>query len=964
MILKKRTYRFFCYRNSILILMLLYIGFSGVSCICSHTSKETISRGNEINSKEIDSLLNRIKNDTIALQNYLTIAKTNNDSYSQIMIHNYLAKYYLSVYDFDHAIQNHHISLALAESMNDTVFQIKALNNLGADYKQVCSVPQAADYYYSALSRMDQFNESSKEIESERARSLSSLGNIYLNMDQPLEAMSYMQQAYDIEKNNGNNLGQAKNLANIGSAYESMQKYDSARYYYDKSMQYNILANSRVGMAICFLRIGNLDLLEKDNESALINLDTAYKTLRETSDKVNWANTCFALGEINIILNNYAEAEKYLNEGLTIVKNAKLLYFLEKGYNLIATMHKKQGRLALAADEFVLSNLYAEDLKNEMRGNQLLEGRMNFEREQNKKNLETITQEFARTDKRKTNFINLILLIIAALILYIVIIFHFNQQRKLKNRATLKFEKLKADFYMNISHEFKTPVNIILGLTDQLKRNFENGNATKNAIDLDVISRQSENILFLLDEILSMSKLHEQDKPAKRVKGDIIQYMRYMYECFEHIARSKNIIYTFNSNVEKLIMIYPPDYMRVIINNLLSDSIKHCSENDRIELSVIEDSANKTCIIRINNTGEGIAQENLPYIFNGAHRQRSSDLMKNNSSDINLAFTKQLITKINGKIEVRSIPNKKTEFIITLPVTVYDELSEHATPDKIVLPHVDANSDTENEIELPNGSGRFDNTILIVEDNQDMIYYIATVLQEKFNILTAKNGEDGLKTAVNSTPDLILSDVVMPGFDGFHLCKELKKKEMTNHIPVVMLTAKTLTEERVRGFKCGADAFLTKPFVEEELLAVIDQLLTNRKQIREKFAQLVINNNSENNEGIKNDVNYEFLRRVTDIIYRDIANSDSLISTLASEICLSPSQLNRKMKAISGLTTTNYVLIVRLNKAKKYLIKSQKPIGEIAMECGFNDFAYFSRSFKKEFGMTPTAFQRIPHTDK
>jgi len=224
------------------------------------------------------------------------------------------------------------------------------------------------------------------------------------------------------------------------------------------------------------------------------------------------------------------------------------------------------------------------------------------------------------------------------------------------------------------------------------------------------------------------------------------------------------------------------------------------------------------------------------------------------------------------------------------------------------------------------------------------------------------NGKEALQIANERVPDLIISDVMMPLMNGFEFCKEIKKSQATSHIPVILLTVNNAKEQRVEGFKCGADAFIPKPIYEDELMAVITQLLTTRRQIRDKYAQIAMNleKNGDNHE-IRNDAGFTFLQRVTDIIYKEIDNSDNLIEKLSSEVCLSSSQLNRKIKALTGLTTSNYMLKVRLNKAKKQLVRSQKPIGEIAMECGFHDFAYFSRSFRKEFGMTPTSFQRLPH---
>lgn len=253
--------------------------------------------------------------------------------------------------------------------------------------------------------------------------------------------------------------------------------------------------------------------------------------------------------------------------------------------------------------------------------------------------------------------------------------------------------------------------------------------------------------------------------------------------------------------------------------------------------------------------------------------------------------------------------------------------------------------------------------MLIVEGNRDMSYYLISVLKEKYILLTDRNGEDAIKTAQEKIPDLIISDAMLPVLDGFQLCKKIKNSLITNHIPVILLTSNHTKEERIKGIEYGADAFLSKPVYEEELLVVMDQLLSTRKQLKEKYNPFVrVNANREEKITVGNNENIEFLERVTNHIYKELTNTENIIEKISSEVCLSSSQLNRKIKAITGMTTSNYVLKTRLNKAKKMLTISQKPIGDIATECGFNDFAYFSRSFKKEFGMTPTTFQRIPQS--
>jgi DNA-binding response OmpR family regulator len=525
--------------------------------------------------------------------------------------------------------------------------------------------------------------------------------------------------------------------------------------------------------------------------------------------------------------------------------------------------------------------------------------------------------------------------------------------KKQKEKSLVEITKLKSDFYTNITHEFKTPISIIIGLAEKLKKTIGESKSAHNLIDLDIIGRQSENLLFLVNEILTVSKIQTRNS-IHWVNGNIVSHLRYLHSCYVDFAETKKITYLFHSSTDEIIMDYSREQIRVIVNNLLTNAIKHCTAGNKILLMVREDKKQKKCIIEVADNGEGITAKDLPHIFKTFY-QGESDLREQMGVGIGLAFTKQLVEGLNGTIKARSIPLKETVFTVELPIrNEYRTLEYNPTEEISFLPAGNVNVE-ELDKENPNNP-----LILIAEDNRDMSFYLVSMLRNDFNLIVSHDGKDALSIATEKIPDLIISDLMMPETNGKQFCSQVKSSVVTNHIPFIMLTANTLHSERIETINAGADAFLTKPFFEEELKAKINQLLKNRKELREKYGQVVLDSQNTSPE-LTNDSNFEFLQKVTDLIYREMKNVDFFPQGLASEMCVSPSQLNRKIKSISGLNATNYVLKVRLNRAKKLLTTFQKPIGEIAMDCGFNDFAYFSRTFKKEFGITPSKFQRMPH---
>ncbi len=558
-------------------------------------------------------------------------------------------------------------------------------------------------------------------------------------------------------------------------------------------------------------------------------------------------------------------------------------------------------------------------------------------------------------------------------------IIHYDyRNRKKKNKAILKLENMKSDYCMDLSNEFKTPVSVIRGLVDILKCNIEKEDKSRALINLDILSRESENLLFHIDGILSALSIRYSPKPAKQIHDDMVFYINYLYECMRGYAEAKKIDFTFRSELQSLAMDYSPDYMRVIVNNLLSDAFRRCKPNDKIVFSIGCDDMQEKCILSVADTGEYIPEIDLPYLFS-AFLPDQSGKIKNREYYMELFFTKQLIEKLNGRIEVKSAPHKGTVFTVILPVTHHyaSERKVYASTDllsslsHVVSEHNDAavrrdKFDQDNATYFV-AAGASENgktkkpVVMIVGDNKNQTRYFVSVLQNRYNILVAENKKEALQIIEEKIPELIIAEALTSQVNGFKLCKKIKESNTANAIPVILISSKLTADNRVYGFKSGADAFLAHPFSDEELLAVIEQLLNNRKLIKENCAQIMANSNHTKNAPRKGDM--EFLERVTNIIYRESGKTGDIISLLASEMCLGPSQLNRRIKTATGLTTSNYVLKVRLNKAKKLLMKSQKPIGEIAMDCGFNDFAYFSRSFKKEFGMTPTSFQRLPHCE-
>ncbi len=715
-----------------------------------------------------------------------------------------------------------------------------------------------------------------------------------------------------------------------------------------------------------------------------------YMKIAVTSND-NYAEmmTSQLLGDFCFENHRYEKAIEYHHNALHIAELLNDGLSVLKAWNALGRDYEQRGELDDAADYYfkVLNKI---DQFNDHIGNEIqiekaiaLNGLRTVLLKQNQTDegqtsrfaemwSEYEKTQYAKADKKKWNGIRILMIAMGMMVGLVLVIYYDFRDRKKKNKAILKLESIKSDYCMNLSNEFKTPVSVIRGLVEILKNNIEREDKNRALINLDILSRESENLLFHIDGILSALSIRYSPKPAKQIHDDMVVYIGYLYECMRGYADTKKIDFIFHSELQSLAMDYSPDYIRIVVNTLLSNAFNRCKPNDTMVLSIGGDDMQGKCILTLSDTGESIPKKELPYLFS-AFLPNESDKAENKGHNVELFFAKQLIEKFNGHIEVKSDPHKGTVFTVTLPVThrCACEREAHApggTPsyfpndaaawnDALVrgdaTPFVTGTASENGKTKKP--------VVLIVGDNKNRMRYLASILQSSYGIAIAENEKEALQIVENEMPELIIAEALTSQVNGFKLCKKIKGSNTANTIPVILITSKLTADDRVYGFKCGADAFLAHPFSDEELLAVIEQLLNNRKLIKENCAQIMANSNHTKNAPRKGDM--EFLERITNIIYRESEKGSDIVSLLASEMCLSPSQLNRRIKAATGLTTTNYVLKVRLNKAKKLLMKSQKPIGEIALDCGFGDFAYFSRSFKKEFGMTPTSFQRLPHCE-
>ncbi len=533
--------------------------------------------------------------------------------------------------------------------------------------------------------------------------------------------------------------------------------------------------------------------------------------------------------------------------------------------------------------------------------------------------------------------------------------YRFQLSKKLaleESERQKQLNQLKSDLYTNISHEFRTPLTVILGMTDSLESQL-NGTAGLNATkSLKMIRRNGKNLLSLVNEILHLSKLESGQIPTDQVQINVLPFINYLGESFESLAREKDIDFMVFSEMDELVMDVDTRKLSGILSNLLSNAIKFTPPLGKITLHCYMENDNNL-IIKVCDSGSGISQQDLPHIFNRFYQARTTGTGTEKGTGIGLAIAREMTSELGGVISVESTPGKGSIFTVSLPVT---RNAPKTAPGSLNL-SPEGNLPSSDDLVWKKIRSAEDQELplaLIIEDNKDVACYIIQCLTGRYNALYAPDGVAGLEMALKHIPDIVISDVMMPGKDGFEVCSTLKEDELTDHIPIIMLTARVVLQDRLSGLSRGADAYLEKPFVKEELLTRMEHLISVRRKLIKKFEGTGFSQvTQKHNTGPES----KFIQKAIACIHENMSDPAFGPTQLASALALSESQVYRKLKAISGKSTAIFIRAVRLQKAKSLLRSTDLNISEIAYEVGFINLAWFSRIFKKEFGATPTAIR-------
>lgn len=523
------------------------------------------------------------------------------------------------------------------------------------------------------------------------------------------------------------------------------------------------------------------------------------------------------------------------------------------------------------------------------------------------------------------------------------------QQALLEKDKAEASEKMKKQFFAQMTHEFRTPLTLIMGPLEEIETDTKDGKTRQHA---RFALRNSKILLRLINQILGLSRLEEGFMDIRPERLDLAEFAGQRVEAFQNISAKKQLKLSFTSTTKALDVDFDPDMMEKVLNNLLSNAVKFTPLAGEITVRLGEAPENKARIT-IRDTGIGIPEEKLPFIFDRFYRvdgEKHTDL---EGTGLGLPLARELVRLHGGEIRVSSLEGLGSEFSVLIPRK--QEGVQEGKPSNYV-PSMSPELERES-IPLPNKADDswdmeddHENVLLLVEDNPDVRDYVRMSLEPAFKVIEAVNGLEGIARAKEYVPDLIISDVMMPGANGFEVCKAVKEHKATSHIPVIMLTARTALDDRIVGLETGADAYLSKPFNTKELKVQVRNLIDNRSKLRERYRKEMLTSPVVTEA---TSVEEQFLIRLKEALAVDLANDKFSVEDLAEAMAMSRTQLHRKLKALTGQAASEFIRNYRLEYAYQLLEQKAGSVGEVAFQVGFSSSSYFSKAFSAKYGLSP-----------
>ncbi|MGN0213935.1 MAG: ATP-binding protein [Muribaculaceae bacterium] len=872
--------------------------------------------------------------------------------------------YYYEKQQFREAVNYGNRALPLIIKGDNTPKITDCLSYLSASYARISDYTNAIKLGKKLL-EIDRASGDKSAISSD----LSNLAFMYIQSNRPKDARKYIIEAINNSTAAGDSVRMAIQMGMASEIFQNLGENEKALEYSNKAYEIDSNAGREGKAAIRLCQMAAAQLAMGRTNSARDNLLKALPILHRTGNIQSYSIACNQLGKIALADNNPALATEYFNKALDFFcKSGDMFNESKSRQGLYEALKPSNVKAALAQLERVCV------LKDSLYRHEIQKTTSEYAAKYENEKLSEQQQQLERTLQYKKRE-NRIVIISAAIILLlaacaIIMLIRLNRVRRQRNEILRHEEQNRTAFFTNITHEFRTPLTVIRGATSHALKHIDDTDIITN--DLQAIARHESRLLNLINQLLDIAKLSNggaQKLPWRH--GDVSGYITMLCESCRLYGADRNIAVEYTSEPESIAMDFVPEYIERIVMNLLSNAMKFSHSNGVVGIHTSVKDNNLT--LTVHDNGVGIPADEIKHIFKPFHQIANGSNQK--GSGLGLPLAALSAKAMNGTIKVESEQNAGTTFIVTLPLAstesvkeTFDIKSYHPT-----TPEFNGYSAPENVSKADDDSESYATRVLIVEDTPDVAKYIAGQMNPAFSYYFAANGKEGLAKAEELVPDIIIADVMMPEMDGFEMTRMIRSSQLLDHIPVIMVTARATHDDRMKGLEAGADAYLEKPFHADELNIRAEKLMEQRRLLQQKFAasleNLPANNSIESTEmpaepATAEDTLTEREQHDKVFVEKFVATVGNAMSVgkldydaIAAELGIGRAQLNRKLKAITGITTKEYILKLRLLKAKNLLLTTDLTVAEITYQCGMEDPGYFSTVFRKTVGVTPMAYR-------
>lgn len=829
---------------------------------------------------------------------------------------------------YDEALRLHIRGLDMARAVGDSSEWIQALNNIATDYRRMGMLDVAQSYHYQALSLCDESSDTTYQMRKNRVKALNGLGNIYLSIYSYDDADSVFRQALEGEHQLGSATGQAINYANLGSIYSARGNDEKAMDYYRQSMFYNKKDSNLLGMALCHLYFGNIYERRQQYDLALREYEQSDRMMTDLKDLWHALEPRLALASVYYHTHEDAKAQALLDRADATARQINSWEHIVEVHHLYFQLMQRQGRYHEALDHHLIATAYQDSILDNEKLDRIHNIGINIERTRQQE-MVNMAQNELQTEKRiRQQSAWLFGLTVILLLAVISALLYVQRMRHRSMEMMREASRLREDFFTNITHEFRTPLTVILGLSRKIRENTEVPQSVSDKAS--TIERQGNRLLTLVTQLLDISKVKSVIGEPNWQHGNICAQVAMLLETYIDYAANRGV--TLKYHYDKAIeMDFVPDYVNKVMSNLVSNALKFTPNGGTISVNLYQ--RGDRLHIDVSDTGHGISSDKLAHIFEPFYT--TGDMGEAKGTGIGLALTQEIISHLNGTITAESQVGKGTTFHIVMPI-------QNRSADPV----------TETEI---GNSGK--PIIVVAEDNADVADLLCTQLEPFYEVAATRDGVEALKRAGEIIPDLVITDVMMPNMDGMALARAIRANDLTAHIPIIMVTARVTEQDRIEGIKAGADAYLVKPFNTEELLTRVAKLLEQRIMLRDKYAQ-TITQAPVSDDAIED----HFLARVEQVIVAHINKGEDITVTMvADDLNITARQLHRKVTGLINQSPAALIRITRINCAKTIMAaKPEMPLKSVALACGFTDYSHFAKVFRTVTGVSPTAWTAKP----